>query len=381
MPINKYYDHQRLSIAMIGTRGLPATDGGIEMAVESLSRELVKRGHRVTVYGRSPYCDSKARLYDGIHQIPVPVVNTKHLEAISHTALAAGHCVIKKQYDVIHFHAVGPSLLSWLPQVRGIPTVATVHACDWRREKWGGVAKAALRAGARVATTVPDKTITVSQVIQEFLSESYGRTPAYVPNGVNFSALANEQPIEGVSDSPFALFLGRIVPEKQVHILIQAFSEVRGDFQLLIAGSSSHTDDYVATVQQLAASDDRVKLLGSRYGAEKAWLLRNATVFVQPSTIEGQPIALLEALACNCPTLVSDIPENLEVVTIDGERHGLTFRMGEASDLAEKLKVALIDNPNPSGTLRIRDFVQNQYNWARIAAETELIYREAVASR
>ena len=116
-----------LSIAMVGTRGLPATDGGIEVAGEALSRELVRRGHRVTVYGRRPYCDPALRSYEGITHIPLPVINTKHLETIlRHTALAAGHCAVANSYDLVHFHAVGPALLSWLPHLRRTTTVATV---------------------------------------------------------------------------------------------------------------------------------------------------------------------------------------------------------------------------------------------------------------
>lgn len=370
-----------LSIAMIGTRGLPATDGGVEMAVEALSRELVKRGHRVTVYGRRPYCDPGSRSHDGVRQIPMPVVNTKHLEAISHTTLATAHCVTKGGYDLVHFHGIGPSLLSWLPQARRLPTVATIHALDWKREKWGALAKGVLRVGARVAATAPDRTIAVSPVLRDLLQETYGRQPRYIPNGVDLSAMKEARPVDGVGDRPFALFLGRIVPEKQVHVLIQAFARLQGDFQLVIAGSSSHSQEYVDTVARLAAGDERVKMLGSRHGAEKTWLLRNAAVFVQPSTLEGQPIALLEALACDRFTIVSDIPENVEVVTFGDEAFGLVFRVGDVDELAGKLELALTPGSRLlSDTTRVGASVQDRYDWARIAGETEIIYREAVAA-
>jgi glycosyltransferase involved in cell wall biosynthesis len=367
---------------MIGTRGLPATDGGVEMAVEALSRELARRGHHVTVYGRRPYCDPDLRWHEGIHQIPAPAANTKHLEAISHTALAAGHCLTTSHYDLVHFHAIGPSLLSWLPKLRRLPTVATIHACDWKREKWGVVAKSVLRAGVRVAATAPDKTITVSYVLRDMLQKTYGRQPRYIPNGVYLSAMRETLPIEGIGNRPFVLFLGRLVPEKQVHILIQAFTRLQGDFQLVIAGSSSHSDEYVDKVTQLAAADDRVMMIGSRYGAEKAWLLRNAAVFVQPSTLEGQPIALLEALACDRFTIVSDIPENVAVVTLgDDEPFGLIFRAGDVDDLARKLELALSPGSRLlSDTPGCGQLVQDRYDWARIAGETEAVYREAVAA-
>ena len=348
-------DRGCLSIAMVGARGLPATDGGVETAVEALSRELAKRGHRVTVYGRRPYCDPSLEERDGVRQVALPVIDTKHLEAISHTVLASGHCAARGGYDVVHFHAVGPSLLSWLPRLRRQATVATVHACDWKREKWGAVARGVLRTGALVASTVPHETIVVSQALRRLLMEEHGRETRYIPNGVDLPRSAEARPIEGVGSRPFALFLGRIVPEKQVHLLIEAFSRMQGDFELLIAGGTSHSDDYLRTVEQLAGDDDRVTMLGPRHGAEKAWLLQNAAVFVQPSTLEGQPIALLEALSCERATIVSDIPEHLEVVGPDGADTGsLVFRTGDAGDLARKLEARAERGPAVGPAVRDR---------------------------
>jgi glycosyltransferase involved in cell wall biosynthesis len=368
---------------MIGTRGLPATDGGVEMAVEALSGELVRRGHRVTVYGRRGYCQAGISVLDGVHQIALPQANTKHLEAISHTALATSHALTRGDYDLVHFHATGPALLSWLPQLRGIPTVATIQGMDWKREKWGPVASQVLRAAARIAATVPDETIVVSRVLHRLLVERYNRDSHYIPNGVRLPETAEPKPIEGLGDRPFVLFLGRVVPEKQVHVLIQAFSRLPGDFRLVIAGSSSHSDKYFQIVHELAAADQRIVLLGSRYGAEKAWLLRNAAVFVQPSTIEGLPIALLEALACDRFTIVSDIPENVEAVTLqDGRRHGLVFRTGDVADLARKLERGLsTDTASTTDSPNVGRLVRDQYDWAGIAERTESVYRQAIHRR
>lgn len=369
-----------LSIAMIGTRGMPATDGGVEMAVEALSRTLAQRGHSVTVYGRRGYCDASLRLHHAVNQVALPQLNTKHLEAISHTALATTHALARGRYDIVHFHATGPSLLSWLPRLRGVATVATIQGMDWKREKWGPLARQVLRLAARAAATLPSETIVVSRVLRELLRESYGRTSHYIPNGVELSWSTDQRPVEGLGERPFVLFLGRIVPEKQVHLLVEAFSRVKGDVQLAIAGSSSHSDDYVETVARLAAADPRVVLLGSRYGAEKAWLLRNTAVFVQPSTIEGLPIALLEALACDRFTIVSDIPENVEAVTLEDEPFGLVFRTGDVDDLARKLTQALSPGLSlPQRTPPVGQLVRRRYDWERITDDTERVYRLALA--
>ncbi len=361
---------------MIGTRGLPATDGGVEMSVDRLSRALVRRGHSVTVYGRRAYCDAAAEMHDGVRQIPLATINTKHLEAISHTSLATAHAVVKHRYDVVHFHATGPSLLSGFPRLRGIPTVATIQGMDWKREKWGPTARGVLRLAARIASTVPHETIVVSRVLKSLVRDRYGREAHYVPNGVDFSDLRESIPIDGLGDRPFALFLGRIVPEKQVHVLIEAFSRLDGDYRLVIAGGSSHSDDYVRFVQRLAAGNHRIKMLGPRFGPEKAWLLQNAAVFVQPSTIEGLPIALLEALACNRLTIVSDIPENIETVTVDGEiPHGFIFRTGDSDDLYQKLREAF---QHDSKTRQPGPEVREKYDWERLAEQTEAVYWQAV---
>jgi glycosyltransferase involved in cell wall biosynthesis len=368
---------------MIGTRGLPASDGGVEMAVAALSHELVKRGHRVTVYGRRAYCDASLRWHGGVRQISLPQANTKHLETISHTTLATGHALVRGGYDLVHFHATGPSLLSWAPRLRGVPTVATIQGMDWKREKWGTAARSVLRLAARAASTIPDETIVVSRVLHSLLRESYGRESHYIPNGVDLTGMTGSQAVEGLGKRPFALFLGRIVPEKQVHVLIEAFSRLRGNFQLAIAGSSSHSDEYVETVHRLAAADERVVLLGSRYGAEKAWLLENAAVFVQPSTIEGLPIALLEALACEQFTIVSDIPENVEAVTLENDKpYGLVFRTGDVDDLTEKLgQVLLPDSRLSAETPPVGSLVRARYDWTHLTEQTERVYQQALARR
>jgi glycosyltransferase involved in cell wall biosynthesis len=374
---------RRLSIAMIGTRGLPASYGGVEMAVEALSRELVRRGHSVVVYGRSAYCDTSLRERDGVSQIPLPQINTKHLEAISHTVLSTAHAAMRRKYDIIHFHATGPTMLSLATVSLGIPTVATVHGLDWRREKWGIAARRILRAATRVAATVPSATIAVSRELADTLNAEYGCSTTYIPNGVSLDGLSEETSVNGLRANQFILLLGRIVPEKQAHLLIQAFRTVDTHYRLAIVGPSSHSDSYVSEVERLAAQDPRVLLLGARYGPEKAWLLRNAAIFVQPSTLEGLPLALLEALALDRFTVVSDIPGNLEAVTVlDDKIHGLVFRAGDVADLSAKLTLAL----SRSSTLQretppVSQLIHERYDWSNVARETEALYQRALQQR
>jgi glycosyltransferase involved in cell wall biosynthesis len=366
-----------LSIAMIGTRGLPANYGGVERAVEELSARLVERGHAVTVYGRSGYAEPVA-CHRGIRQVVLPQVDTKHLEAITHSTLAALHA-LRKHHDVIHFHATGPAMLSALTRVGRLPTVATVQGLDWQREKWGRTARSVLRVAAKLAAVVPDETIVVSRGLARDLTALGATRLTYIPNGVEVDDEAGDARVGDLECGRFVLFLGRLVPEKRVIDLLDAYRRVPGDLPLAIVGPSSHSDAYVQEVEARAVLDARVRVIGPRYGPEKRWLLRNARLFIQPSTVEGLPIALLEALAYGIPTLVSDLPENLEPVTVDGVVYSHVFRRRDVADLAVQLHSALEDERAFERAKTIQSAVSRVYDWEAIAETTERVYARAVA--
>jgi len=364
-----------LSVAMVGLRGIPTTYGGVERAVEELSAELVKRGHRVTVYARTAYTDPSITSHRGVDLIRLPQINTKHLEAISHTTLALADVLRRREYDIVHVHATGPALLSFLPRLGRIPTVATIQGLDYRREKWGPVAKAVLRVAARAAVTFPQRTIVVSRELERHCRDVYGRETLYIPNGVRVDPPPEMESLEGLERDRFVLFLGRLVPEKHVHTLITAYRSVDTDLPLVIAGPDSHSGDYVEKLRSLAAQDPRVRLIGPRYGDDKSWLLHNASVFVQPSSIEGLPIALLEALACGRYPIVSGIPENLEPVTLpSGVRLGGTVRVDDPDDLGRAIARALTYDRRAEDGETLRRHVLDTYAWEQIAAATEAVY-------
>ncbi len=366
---------------MVGLRGIPATYGGVERAVEELSATLVLRGHKVTVFARRSYSDVAISSHRGVEVVQLGQIDTKHLEAISHTALAVAAALASRRFDVLHFHGTGPSLFSFLPRLARMPTVATVQGLDWRREKWGPLARTVLRAGARASAVFPSRTIVVSRELEQHFRERYHADPAYIPNGVRGQQTTPAIPIDGLEADRFVLFLGRLVPEKHVHTLIESYRHVDTDLPLVIAGPSAHSPDYVERLRMLAARDPRVRLVGPRYGGEKAWLMRTALAFVQPSSIEGLPIALLEALEAGRFPIVSEIPPNLEVVTIGDERVGAQVPVGDAEALGAAIQQA-IERPDRAAVgRRISDHVRGRYDWNRIAEATERVYREAVAAQ
>lgn len=369
-----------LRIAMIGLRGVPATYGGVERAVEELSAHLAARGHRVTVFARRSYSDPRVRWHRGIEVVHHGEIDTKHLEAISHSALAVLVALRWRRFDVVHFHGTGPSLLSFVPRLAGVPTVSTVQGLDWRREKWGRFARMVLRLGARAAAVCPTRTIVVSQALEQHFRERYRSDPVYIPNGVAAGADADVA-IEGLEPGRFVLFLGRLVPEKHVHTLIESYRYVATEIPLVIAGPSSHSPEYVRRLEHLAAEDPRVRLLGPRYGGEKEWLMHNALAFVQPSSVEGLPIGLLEALAAGRFPIVSQISENLEPVTVAGRRLGLQVPVGDARALGGAISEAFVTGDRDAVGDRLRTHVLEVYDWSEIAARTERVYREALAAQ
>jgi glycosyltransferase involved in cell wall biosynthesis len=362
---------------MIGLKGIPATYGGIERHVEEIGARLVGRGHEVTVYCRLYYTKVRG-FHHGMRLLRLASVNTKHLDTASHTALCALDATLRS-FDVVHFHALGPSGFSFLPRLRGKRTIVTIHGLDWEREKWGPLASAFLKRCEYPALHFPSRTIVVSETLQRYFEEKYLIRPLVIPNG---TALPAPRPLDrlcrfGLEAGRYVLFVGRLVPEKGCHFLLDAFRSVRTGFKLAVAGGSSFSDAYVDALKAQAAMDPRVALLDYVYGEELEELWSNAYCVVLPSTMEGLSIALLEALSFGRCVLVSDIPENLEVV--DG--CAASFRSRDVADLASKLQ-GLIDDPGRVASLgeRARRRVEERYSWERVADATEAVYRELAPS-
>jgi glycosyltransferase involved in cell wall biosynthesis len=317
----------------------------------------------------------------GVRVVHLPQVNTKHLEAASHSAVAMAHALASRRFDVIHLHATGPGALSPLARLAGTPTVVTVQGLDWRREKWGPAARSVLQVAAACSARFPNRTIVVSRELERYFAEHHGAQAVYIPNGVHEEPQEGTPPQADLVPDRFVLFLGRLVPEKHVHTLIRAYGRVEGDLPLVIAGPDSHSPEYLAELRTLAARDPRVRLLGAQYGANKTWLMRNALAFVQPSSIEGLPIALLEALAAGRFPIVSSIPENLEPVTVGDETLGRTVGVGDEEGLGAAITSAIAAPDRAAVGHRLRDHVRQAYDWSAIADATEATYRDVVRAR
>jgi len=361
---------------MIGQKGVPATYGGIERHVEEIARRLVARGHEVDVFCRLYYTPADAAFH-GVQLLRRPSIHTKHLDTASHVVWSTLEAM-SRRYDIVHFHALGPSVLAGLPRLSGARTVVTVHGLDWQREKWGRTASWVLKQCEGPAVRFPNRTIVVSKTLRDYFRDHHHRDTVFIPNGTNLLPARPARKILqlGLTPGRYVLFVGRLVPEKGVHYLCEAFSQIDTDLKLALVGGASMSDDYVNLLRRYES--DRVRLLDYVFGEGLEELWSNAYLVVQPSTMEGLSIALLEAMSYGRCVLLSDIPENLEVA----EDCAVSFRSKDVGDLRDKLEM-LIRRPDVVKQFegRARGHIQQHYSWDKVAENTEIVYRELMAGR
>jgi glycosyltransferase involved in cell wall biosynthesis len=362
-----------LRIAMIGQKGFPATWGGIERHVEAIATRLAERGHHLAVFSRFHYTEHSG-MHKGVRNYRYPSINTKHLDTISACALASLKTLITK-FDVVHFHALGPSVFAWIPKLRGSKTVVTIHGLDWQRGKWGRFAQFCLRKSEASSVAFPDRTVVVSKTLRKYFREKHNAETTFIPNGTDPGARRPPNKIKkwGLDKHKYALFVGRLVPEKGCHYLIEAFRRLNTDAHLVMAGGSSFSDGYVDSLNTLRQDDPRIQMVGYVYGDVLEELWTNAHFIVQPSILEGQSISLIEALSYDKCVLVSDIPENMEVV----EDCAVSFRTRDVEDLGQKMKMLLED---PALVERVAErcgrLAEDQFSWPKIVEATERVYYE-----
>ncbi|HEX2052656.1 MAG TPA: glycosyltransferase family 4 protein [Actinomycetota bacterium] len=371
---------RKIRVAMIGQRGLPATFGGIEHHVEQLGSRIAAFGHDVTVYCRSNYSPKELTEHLGMRLRHPPTVGTKHLDAIAHSA-SSTLSAMAGRFDIVHYHGLGPGLLSPLPRyLSAAGVVQTVHGMDNRRAKWGAGARAVLTAAAWASARVPDRTIVVSQTLKEHY-RGLGRNSVYIANGV--SPRTNREPDEivrrwGLEKNGYLLFVGRLVPEKCPDQLIRCFQKLSEEVKLVIVGGSSFTNVYARGLAEAAADDDRIIMAGWVYGSLLEELYSNAAAFVLPSSLEGLPLTLLEAAAHGTPCIASDIACNVEVLGSDGPGHRL-FPAGDDTALVDALCYAVEDPERErAGTAGLQRDVLSRYDWDEAARRTVEVYEEVL---
>lgn len=369
---------KKLAVSMFGQKRL-SREGGIEIVVKELCTRLVQDGYPVTCYNRSGHHVSGAEYdqkteYEGICQKKVPTIEGKGLAAVSSSFFAALFSAMGR-YDVVHIHAEGPAFFAWLPKLFRKRVVVTIHGIDWQREKWkSGFGSKFIRQGEKNAVKYADEIIVLSKGVQTYFKDTYGRETRFIPNGVNRPELRAARQIAakfGLEKDSYILFLGRLVPEKGIRYLVEAFKKVKTDKKLVIAGGSSDTESFMEELKELAKSDERILFTGFVQGEILDELYSNAYLYTLPSDLEGMPLSLLEAMSYGNCCLVSNIPECTEVV----EDKALIFKKSDVNDLRKKLQEAC-DEPEKVKALKeeAADFICRKYNWDEVVKETLELY-------
>jgi len=363
--------HAPIRVAFIGGRGVISKYSGIEAYYEEVGKRLVEMGCKVTAYCRTHFTPDMAAFH-GMRLIRLPTIRSKHLETLIHTFLSTVH-VMCSRCDVVHYHALGPALFSFLPRLVGKKTVVTVQGLDWQRKKWGRLASFTLKIGEVASAWFPNATIVVSRELQRRYQTKYGVETRYIPNGALIRERSSASKLHewGLNPDSYILFLGRFSPEKNCHLLIDAYENTDIPCKLVLAGGSSHTDAYENELRKHAS--ERIVLLDWVAGEQLTELLTNAALFVLPSDLEGLSLALLDAMGAGICVLASDIPENREVI----EDAGFTFRAGDVDDLARMLALLASDPEIRAAAGRMaKRVVEARYLWPQIASEISEIYEE-----
>ena len=344
-----------LRIAYIGGRGVAGKYSGIESYYEETGKRLAGMGYEVTAYCRT-YFTAPAAGRNGIRIVRLPTIRSKHLETFVHSWLSTIYACFRK-YDIVHYHCIGPSLFSFLPRLFGKKTVVTVQGLDWQRKKWGWLASSLLKIGEWTSARFPNQTIVVSRVLQNHYRRHHGSQLQHL----------------GLSPDGYILFLGRFSPEKNCDLLIEAFEKIQTPFKLVLAGGSSHTDDYADGLRKRGS--DRIVFLDWLSGDALAEVLTNAALFVLPSDLEGLSLALLDAMGSGVCVLGSDTPENKEAIADTG----FTFKRGDAIDLERMLTLLLSDaHLRTAAGSRAQERVRQNYQWDKVVHELAEIYAEVL---
>ncbi len=365
-----------MKIAMIGQKGIAAGEraGGIEKHVAEISQRLVEYGHDVTVYSRAKYQPEMPRTFRGINLKFLPKIYSKNVEAILHTFVSTIHSLFQK-YDVIHYHGVGPATLAWIPKLfsRESAVIVTFHSHDRFHQKWGWFARQYLHFGEWASAVFADYCISVSHTMQVYIRDHYKRETIYIPNGAEIKGEQGSDLIErfGLRKKGYLINVGRIVPQKGLQFLIDAYQKIETDKHLVIVGAPSFSNDYYVGLRELANGNDKIHFLGFQQGETLDQLYANAYLYVHPSEAEGLPLVILEAMSFGLAPLVSDIAPNVEAI----HGAGFTFPSGDVTELQLKLGY-LVNNPaavknEGEEALAVVDI---NFNWDKITEHIEAVY-------
>lgn len=364
-----------MRIALLGTRGIPASYSGFETCVEQLGQRLVERGHDVVVYCRTHHITYEGTHYKGMRLIKLPTVANKYLDTLIHSFVSSLHA-LKQQYDVALYFIAGNSPVTWIPRLAGTKTILNVDGLDWKREKWPALAKKYIQFAEYLATKLPTTYLTDSYVVQGYYRDRFNDVPPYIPYGSDVEVRPPGETLArfGLEPDKYILFVGRLVPENCAHHLVQAFHGLESDLKCVIVGDAPYAQEYISWLRDCAGNDPRVIFTGYVFGTGYQELGSNAYIFVETSGVGGTHPALIEAMAFGNCVVTYNTPENMETI---GDA-GFSYDGKVGADSLREVLQQLISDPSlieKYGRLA-RQRAQSHYTWEAVTDDYErLMYQ------
>jgi glycosyltransferase involved in cell wall biosynthesis len=354
-----------MKIAILGTRGIPANYGGFETFAEQLGTRLAARGHATTVYGRKHYSTTSEPTYKGVNLVVLSTIRHKYFDTVIHTLLSILHAT-PRRYDAILICNAANSVFSFIPRLFGTPTLVNVDGLERKRKKWNWIGRQYYLISEWLSTFLPTAIVTDARVIQDYYATRYRKESEMIAYGAEVARRADPEKLLKFDLRPnrYALYVSRLEPENNAHLVIDAYSRVKTDMPLVIVGGAPYADEYIARLKSV--KDPRVKFLGFVFGEDYRALQQNAYCYIHATEVGGTHPALIEAMGAGNCTLTLATPENVEVI---GDA-GLSYKSAEELSLYLQ---RVIDDPAIIAEYRHRAMtrVNERYNWERITDRYE----------
>lgn len=366
-----------LNLAILGIRGIPARYGGFETFAEELGTRLVKKGHRVTVYGRANIIDYREDYYRGVRLKILPTIKHKYLDTVFHTFLCVFHAVFER-YDVILICNAANSIFSIFPRILGSKVVVNVDGIERRRKKWGAAGKAWYLLGEIFSVLFPNRIVSDARIIQRYYEDRYSKKSIFIPYGANAEKVQSREILEtfGLRPNEYFLYVSRLEPENNAHVVIKAFEKVATDKKLVIVGDAPYAEEYIQSLKQ--TKDERVLFTGYVFGKGYQEFQTHSYCYIHATEVGGTHPALVEAMRYGNCVIANGTAENIEV--LGGS--GLIYRKNDAEDLAAKLQF-VTDNPHfvlaQGEQARMR--AKKDYDWDSIVDKYERLFLELSGPR
>jgi glycosyltransferase involved in cell wall biosynthesis len=366
-----------MKIALLGTRGVPASYSGFETCVEQLGKRLAQRGHDVSVYCRSHHITHPDDTYLGMRLVKLPTIRNKYLDTLVHSFLSSLHALGAGYHVGIYFIA-GNSPVTWIPRLIGTRTALNVDGLDWKRDKWNGPAKRYIQFAEWLAQFAPNLYLTDSPLVQAYYKDKTGKAPPYIVYGSDIDRLPPGETLAqyGLEPKRYVLFVGRLVPENNAHHLIEAFTKTDTDMKCVIVGDAPYAEAYQARLRELAGDDERIIFTGYVFGEGYRELGSNAYAVVATTGVGGTHPALIEAMAMGNCCIVNDTPVNLQ--TIGG--HGLSYEGAGGAEALRPVLERMLEKPDEAEACRTRaaEHAAEMYSWEAVTDQYEKMCYELV---